>query len=60
MNRIYAPFTKVFWQDLLDSSGGEKLVDMGLMSYSYLEAGIIEAIGPYVGKTDLIRVRRHN
>jgi sodium/potassium-transporting ATPase subunit alpha len=46
LNHLNSPFTKMFWLDLLDSSDGEKLVDMGLMSYAYLEAGLIEAIGP--------------
>ncbi|KXN92000.1 Sodium/potassium-transporting ATPase subunit alpha-1 [Leucoagaricus sp. SymC.cos] len=44
IERLKAPFTKVFWQDLFEETDHEKLVDRGLLSYAYLEAGIIETI----------------
>lgn len=44
MDRFKAPFTKTFWQDLVEETDNEKLVDLGLLSYSYLEAGLIESI----------------
>ncbi|KAF9453646.1 aminophospholipid-transporting P-type ATPase [Macrolepiota fuliginosa MF-IS2] len=43
-----SPFTKVFWEDLFEDTDDEKLVDRGLLSYSYIEAGLIEAIGEMV------------
>jgi sodium/potassium-transporting ATPase subunit alpha len=45
MATIKKPFTKLFWQDLLESNDNEILVDGKLLCYSYLEAGIIETIG---------------
>ena len=45
---IRAPFTRVFWEDLLEGNDDEILVDSKLLSYAYLEAGMIEAIGTYV------------
>lgn len=44
LQRLKAPFTKIFWEDMFKENGNEKLVDSGLLSYSYLEAGIIETI----------------
>ncbi|KAF8655874.1 hypothetical protein AX16_002957 [Volvariella volvacea WC 439] len=38
------PFTRHFWEDRLESTDNETLVDGRLLSYSYLEAGMIEAI----------------
>ena len=45
---VRAPFTRVFWEDLLEGNDNEILVDGKLLSYAYLEAGMIEAIGAYV------------
>ncbi|KAF5344223.1 hypothetical protein D9756_011250 [Leucocoprinus leucothites] len=45
---LKAPFTKAFWEDLLEETDDEKLVDRNLLSYSYLEFGIIEAISGMV------------
>ena len=42
------PFTKLYWQDKLEKSDDETLVDNKLLSYAYLEAGMIETIGSYV------------
>ncbi|KAI0648406.1 aminophospholipid-transporting P-type ATPase [Trametes meyenii] len=43
-----APFTRHFWEDTLEQSEAETLVDAKLLSYAYLEAGVIEMIGALV------------
>ncbi|RXW15573.1 hypothetical protein EST38_g10279 [Candolleomyces aberdarensis] len=43
------PFTRVFWEDLLEPTDDETLVDAKLLSYAYLEVGMIETIGCLVG-----------
>ncbi|KAJ1730034.1 hypothetical protein LPJ61_003232 [Coemansia biformis] len=43
-----APFTRVWWKDVLERSDGEVLVDGELLSWSYLEAGLISAISSLV------------
>ncbi|KAF9265867.1 aminophospholipid-transporting P-type ATPase [Marasmius fiardii PR-910] len=48
MSSIKAPFTKVWWENLFEKSDGERLVDGKLLSYSYLEAGVIMAIGEMI------------
>lgn len=48
MMRVKAPFTRHFWEDALERSEDETLVDSKLLSYAYLEAGMIETIGAYV------------
>lgn len=45
MSRLKSPFKAVFWEDFVEGSGGEQLVDAKLLSYAYLEAGMIEMIG---------------
>ncbi|CAH1756964.1 152_t:CDS:2 [Entrophospora sp. SA101] len=45
---IKKPFTAEWWSELLESEGGEVLVDLNLLSWSYLEIGTIEAIGAIV------------
>lgn len=42
---IKRPFTREFWDDLREPSNGEQLVDSKLLSYAYLEAGVIEMLG---------------
>jgi len=42
------PFTREYWIDMMEPSDDEKLVDLQLLSYSYLEAGLIETIGSLV------------
>ena len=44
-SKIKAPFTRHFWEDALESNDGETLVDSKLLSYAYLEAGMIEMFG---------------
>lgn len=43
--KIRAPMTRVFWEDMLEGDDNEVLVDSKLLSYSYLEAGMIQAAG---------------
>ncbi|KAK3376562.1 hypothetical protein B0T24DRAFT_656487 [Lasiosphaeria ovina] len=38
-------FTKSYWVEKLESTGGEVLVDGALLSWAYLEIGLIEATG---------------
>jgi sodium/potassium-transporting ATPase subunit alpha len=37
-----APFTREWWADRFEKSDGENLVDRKVLSYAYLEAGMIE------------------
>jgi sodium/potassium-transporting ATPase subunit alpha len=39
------PFTRTFWEDAFEQTDNESLVDGKLLSYAYLEVGMIEAIG---------------
>ncbi|KAJ2583358.1 hypothetical protein GGH95_001042, partial [Coemansia sp. RSA 1836] len=41
---LRAPFTRVWWQDLTERGDGEILVDGDLLSWSYVEAGLISTI----------------
>lgn len=43
--KLKAPFTRDFWEDKLEQSDDETLVDGKLLSYAYLEAGMIEMLG---------------
>jgi sodium/potassium-transporting ATPase subunit alpha len=45
ISKMKAPFTRVFWEDMFEGSDDETLVDGKLMSYSYIEAGLIETVG---------------
>ncbi|KAA1124240.1 hypothetical protein PGTUg99_014896 [Puccinia graminis f. sp. tritici] len=45
VDNIKKPFSKWWWDDLLEKSDGEALVDGSLLSYSYLQAGMIETVG---------------
>ena len=45
MSKIKAPFTRQFWEDALEPTDNETLVDTKLLSYAYLEAGLIEFAG---------------
>lgn len=44
-SKLKAPFTRVFWEDMFEGSDNETLVDGKLLSYAYLEAGVIEMLG---------------
>jgi sodium/potassium-transporting ATPase subunit alpha len=43
--KLKAPFTRTFWDDALERTENETLVDSKLLSYAYLEAGLIETMG---------------
>ncbi|KAJ7491121.1 aminophospholipid-transporting P-type ATPase [Mycena latifolia] len=45
VDKLRKPFTRSYWEDAMESADGETLVDGKLLSYAYLEAGIIEMIG---------------
>jgi sodium/potassium-transporting ATPase subunit alpha len=42
--KLRALFSKDFWADMWEDTGKETLVDRKLLSYSYLEAGVIETL----------------
>jgi sodium/potassium-transporting ATPase subunit alpha len=48
VENLKAPFTKAFWEDNFGETDDEKLVDRGLLSYAYMEIGLIETIGELV------------
>jgi sodium/potassium-transporting ATPase subunit alpha len=43
--KMKAPFTRQFWQDRFEPSDDETLVDSKVLSYAYLEVGMIETLG---------------
>jgi sodium/potassium-transporting ATPase subunit alpha len=43
--KLKAPFTREFWLDRFEPSDDETLVDNKVLSYAYLEVGLIETIG---------------
>ena len=43
--RLASPFKREFWEDRLEQTDTETLVDGKLLSYAYLEAGVIEMLG---------------
>jgi sodium/potassium-transporting ATPase subunit alpha len=43
--KLRKPFTRAYWTDAMESADGETLVDGKLLSYAYLEAGVIEMLG---------------
>ena len=45
MSQLKAPFTRTWWEDRFERTEDETLVDGKLLSYAYLEAGIIEMAG---------------
>ncbi|TBU55204.1 aminophospholipid-transporting P-type ATPase [Dichomitus squalens] len=45
MVRVKAPFTRQFWEEAFERTDDETLVDTKLLSYAYLEAGMIEFAG---------------
>ncbi|TCD67985.1 hypothetical protein EIP91_011654 [Steccherinum ochraceum] len=48
MTKLKAPFTRMFWEDAFERTDNETLVDSKLLSYAYLEAGVIEMVGALV------------
>ncbi|KAJ7184453.1 aminophospholipid-transporting P-type ATPase [Mycena filopes] len=45
VGKLRKPFTRTYWEDAMEGSDGETLVDSKLLSYAYLEAGVIEMVG---------------
>jgi sodium/potassium-transporting ATPase subunit alpha len=45
VRKLKSPFTRQFWEDRFEASDDETLVDSKVLSYAYLEVGVIEAIG---------------
>ncbi|EIN07923.1 aminophospholipid-transporting P-type ATPase [Punctularia strigosozonata HHB-11173 SS5] len=45
LGKLRAPFTREFWEDKFEKTENETLVDKKLLSYAYLEAGMIETVG---------------
>lgn len=45
MHNVREVFTKQYWVDKFENTGAEVLVDGPLLSWAYLEIGVIEAIG---------------
>src|ERR1700722_10406300 len=46
--KLKAPFRRTFWEDLFERTDNETLVDAKLLSYAYIEAGLIETFARYV------------
>lgn len=44
IEKVKAPFSREFWADKFEKADGETLVDSKLLSYAYLEAGVIETM----------------
>ncbi|KAF7294583.1 Cation-ATPase-N domain-containing protein [Mycena indigotica] len=42
--QLRTPFTREYWEDAMETKDGETLVDSKLLSYAYLEAGMIEML----------------
>lgn len=59
VSAVKAPFRATFWEDLFERTDDETLVDAKLLSYAYLEAGVIEMIGRSV-KSCHSRMRRND
>ncbi len=45
IDKLKTPFRREFWEDLTERTDDESLVDGKLLSYAYLEAGVIEMLG---------------
>ena len=41
--KLKKPFTKHFWEDVFEKTDNETLIDWKVLSYSYIEAGLIES-----------------
>ena len=48
LSKLKTPFTRSFWEDMMEKTDNETLVDGKLLSYAYLEAGMIETVASYV------------
>jgi sodium/potassium-transporting ATPase subunit alpha len=50
-------FTKQYWADKFENTGAEVLVDGPLLSWAYLEIGVIEAVGALTAFFVIMQVR---
>ncbi|KAJ3728358.1 aminophospholipid-transporting P-type ATPase [Lentinula raphanica] len=48
ITKLTRPFKREYWEDVMEPTENESLVDLKLLSYSYLEAGLIETLGALV------------
>jgi hypothetical protein len=48
VTKAKAPFTRVYWEDVLEKTDAESLVDGQVLSYAYLEVGLIETLAVFV------------
>jgi sodium/potassium-transporting ATPase subunit alpha len=48
ISKLKAPFKRSFWEERLEPTDDENLVDSKLLSYAYLEVGTIETLARYV------------
>jgi len=46
--KLIAPFTREWWHDAFEPTADETLVAGKLLSYAYLEVGLIQSVGGYV------------
>jgi sodium/potassium-transporting ATPase subunit alpha len=44
VRKLKSPFTREFWLDRFEPSDDETLVDSKVLSYAYLEVGVIEML----------------
>lgn len=48
LSKLKTPFKRSYWEEVLEPTDNESLVDGKLLSYAYLEAGVIETLASYV------------
>ncbi|KAF8579449.1 aminophospholipid-transporting P-type ATPase [Ramaria rubella] len=48
ITKMKSPFTRIFWEEKFEKTDDETLVDGKLLSYAYLEAGILEFLAGIV------------
>jgi len=53
ISKLKAPFKRSFWEEKLEPNDNEDLVDSKLLSYAYLEVGMIETFSWYVDVLDI-------
>jgi sodium/potassium-transporting ATPase subunit alpha len=48
VTKAKAPFTRVYWENALEKTDAETLVDTHVLTYAYLEVGLIETVAVFV------------
>jgi len=56
IEQVKAPFSREYWSEKFAHTEAETLVDTKLLSYAYLEAGMIETLGAYVIRPSYLSV----